>query len=56
MTERRTRLIVDITWNGPDSGRLAQEEYYYEDRELPRVATDWIGDVFSDRDDSPGWP
>lgn len=52
--ERRTRLIVDIVWNGEDSGRRAQEEYYYyEDRELPRVATDWIEDVFSDRDDSP---
>lgn len=53
MTERRTRLVVDIVWNGPDSGRLAREEYYYEDRELPRVATDWITDVFSDRDDGP---
>lgn len=50
---RRTRLIVDIVWNGEDSGRLAQEEYYYEDRELPRVATDWITDGFYDRDDGP---
>jgi hypothetical protein len=50
---RRTRLIVDIEWNGPDSGRLAREEYYYEDRELSRVAAGWIEDVFTDRDDSP---
>lgn len=53
MTERRTRLVVDIIWNGPDSGRLAKEEYYYEDRELADVAADWIGGAFSDRDDSP---
>lgn len=53
MTERRTRLVVDIVWNGPDSGRLAKEEHYYDDRELPRVATEWIEDVFSDRDDGP---
>lgn len=53
MTERRTRLVVDIVWNGPDSGRRAKEEHYYEDRELPRVAAEWIEDVFSDRDDSP---
>jgi hypothetical protein len=50
---RRTRLIVDIEWNGPDSGRLAREEYYYEDRELVGVATEWIEGVFTDRDDSP---
>ncbi|MGY5634144.1 hypothetical protein ACW7N6_38025 [Streptomyces sp. UC1A3] len=53
MTERRTRLIVDIVWNGPESGRLAQEEHYYEDQELPRVAGGWIEDAFYDRDDSP---
>ena len=53
MTERRTRLIVDIVWNGPDSGRLAQDENYYEDSELVRVATDRITDGFYDRDDSP---
>lgn len=53
MAERRTRLIVDIVWNGPDSGRLAQEEHYYEDRELLQVARDWIEDAFYDRDDSP---
>jgi hypothetical protein len=50
---RRTRLIVDIEWNGPDSGRLAREEYYYEDRELVGVARDWITGAFYDRDDSP---
>lgn len=53
MTERRTRLTVDIVWNGPDSGRLAKEEHYYEDSELVRVATGWIEDGFYDRDDSP---
>jgi hypothetical protein len=53
MAERRTRLVVDIVWNGPDSGRMAREEYYYEDRELPRVAAGWIEDAFYDRDDSP---
>lgn len=50
---RRTRLIVDVVWNGPDSGRLAREEYYYENRELAGVATDWIEGAFGDRDDSP---
>lgn len=53
VTERRTRLVVDIVWNGPDSGRLAQSEHYYDDRELADVATGWIVDGFSDRDDSP---
>jgi hypothetical protein len=53
MTERRTRLIVDIVWNGPDLGRLAKEEYYYQNDELADVAADWIRDGFSDRDDSP---
>lgn len=53
MAERRTRLIVDIVWNGPESGRLAQAEHYYEDRELARVAGGWIEDAFYDRDDSP---
>lgn len=50
---RRTRLVVDIEWNGPDSGRLAREEYYYEDRELADVATDWIEGALENRDDSP---
>lgn len=53
MTERRTRLVVDIVWNGPDSGDRAREEHYYEDSELGRVAADWITDAFEDRDDSP---
>lgn len=46
---RRTRLIVDIEWRGHPDGR----EPYYEDRELVRVARDWIEGVFEDRDDSP---
>lgn len=53
MAERHTRLIVDIVWNGEDSGRRAQEEHYYTDNELARVATGWIEDGFYDRDDSP---
>lgn len=53
MTERHTRLVVDIVWNGPDANGLAKEENYYDDRELADVATDWIQDAFSDRDDSP---
>lgn len=53
MTERRTRLVVDIVWNGPDSGRLAKDEHYYQDGELADVAADWITGAFEDRDDSP---
>lgn len=50
---RRTRLIVDIEWNGPESGRLAQEGHYYEGHELVGVARNWIEGAFEDRDDSP---
>lgn len=52
MTERRTRLVVDIVWNGEGTG-WAGDEHYYEDNELADVATRWITDAFYDRDDSP---
>lgn len=52
-SERRTRLVVDIVWNGPDAGPRARAEHYYEDGELADVAADWIRDALSDRDDSP---
>lgn len=50
---RHTRLVVDIAWNGPDSGRLARQEHCYSDSELSGVAGEWIEAAFSDRDDSP---
>jgi hypothetical protein len=53
MSERRTRLVVDIVWNGPESGATAKDEHYYQDAELADVAADWIRGSFTDRDDSP---
>jgi hypothetical protein len=53
MNERRTRLVVDIVWNGPDAGGLAKTEHYHDDNELADVAGDWIVGAFTDRDDSP---
>jgi hypothetical protein len=50
--ERRTVLVVDVTWNGADTGR-GSLEHYYDDAELPSVAGGWITDAFYDRDDGP---
>jgi hypothetical protein len=51
MAERRTRLVVDIVWNGPDAPR--PDEHYYSDDELARVSTDWIVGAVEDHDDCP---
>lgn len=48
---RRTRLVVDIEWQGHPDAEPGDE--YYLDSELPDVAARWIADAFYDRDDSP---
>ncbi|MFY1686317.1 hypothetical protein [Plantactinospora sp. WMMB782] len=41
--EKKTLLCVEVTWRGN----------YYQPGERVAVATAWVEDAFTDRDDSP---
>lgn len=51
---RRFYVIAEVTF--ADRAAEPRDEYdrnYYQDSELRSVATDWMGDGLTDRDDSP---
>jgi hypothetical protein len=51
---RRFYVIAEVTF--ADREAEPRDEYdhnYYEDRELRSIATDWMQDGLTDRDDSP---
>lgn len=51
---RRIFVLAEVRF--ADRGATPRDEYdhnYYDDTELKSVATEWMGDGVSDRDDSP---
>ena len=51
---RRFYVIAEVTFADREADpRRKYDHNYYEDRELRSVATDWMQDGLTDRDDSP---